>query len=632
MPLPGVNFVRKDTSIRLFGFQTWDSLLPWDPLARDLPDRIAPLLDQGFLDQWAGEPEDVVVLPEAEPDGSGEGGPRGRGRRHRSGGTRRPRATLAGARAAREELARAEGELARLEQRRLGLEQLARDAEDELAVSQGLFEKSAAAARAEEEELARLREELDEVRRGVRVADADARSARGRARAAGGSLRVVRASRRVRRMEERVRVQEEATEAARRRVEELRDALAAKETALERVLAQVKRAQEEELALRKRVTDVRRRAARASLAATSEGHPSGNGGAAAGPPERSRGAGSARTGPSVEELEHRLREASGAVAAAEAELRAAGDLVESVEAERRPKQQALLEAEAIAREAELRAHALEAQLLELERAARALAPAVEDAVAETRGAGTPLERAGPVLRLGARAIAARRIRRRSREVSAALGVARGEAREARERLEDARRAADQAREKLHQVRRLEMEARRRMVLAQRAYSDVLGRLTQLRLRDPAGPLEGGPALRFVILARDQRILGSLSFEEWAKRASGHGRVPRFILETPGEAIWLFRGEWLVADPELSLEDLTAVISASDDDSVGVQHGLDSDLVRFVWERDAGRCAQCGSVANLEVTHVVPVYLGGAEAAANLQLLCRNCIRDRSHQL
>ena len=245
-----------------------------------------------------------------------------------------------------------------------------------------------------------------------------------------------------------------------------------------------------------------------------------------------------------------------------AAMRAAGELVETVEAERRPAQQAFLEAEAAARAADGLVAALQAELQELETAARNLAPALEDAVAETRGAAGPLERAAPVLRMGSRALAARRIRRRTRELEAALGQARGEADAARARLEEAARAAAQAREKLHQVRRIEMEARRRMVLAQRSYSEALGRLSRLKLLDPAGGERDGPALRFVIVAREHRVLGSLSFEEWAKRAAGHGRTPRFILETQGEAIWLFRGEWIVADPELSLEDLTSVIGAS----------------------------------------------------------------------
>jgi len=647
MPPPGVTFVRRDTSIRLFGFRTWDSLLPWDPLAKDLPDRIALPLDQGFLDQWAGSQEgDLVVLPEAEPEGRGRpggsatGGRRGRGRKGAAGRERGLAAARARAQAAREELVAAERELAGSEQRRQGLELLARSAEDELAVAQGLLEAARERFRGEEGRLEELRRELQEHRRAIRSVDAEARAARGRAGAVGGSLRVVRATRRVQRAEERVAAQEAALAAARRELDELAEVVASKQATLDRALSEAERARVEEVELRKRLTEARRRAARASLvlaglegevperAQGSTGEPDGP--AAArwdGPP--------GPAAPGVEDVEREVAEAKGRLAAAESELRAAGELVETVEAERRPAQQAFLEAEAAARAADGLVAALQAELQELETAARNLAPALEDAVAETRGAAGPLERAAPVLRMGSRALAARRIRRRTRELEAALGQARGEADAARARLEEAARAAAQAREKLHQVRRIEMEARRRMVLAQRSYSEALGRLSRLKLLDPAGGERDGPALRFVIVAREHRVLGSLSFEEWAKRAAGHGRTPRFILETQGEAIWLFRGEWIVADPELSLEDLTSVIGASGGIGTGrpgLHPGLDAEAIRFVWGRDAGRCVRCGSVANLEVTHVVPPYLGGAETAANLQLLCRNCVRDQSHQL
>ncbi len=632
-------FVRRDTSIRLFGFESWDSLLPWDPLAKDLPDRIAPPLDRGFLDQWAGPPaEDVVVLPEAEPEGDGrrDGGRRRAGGRGAGGKARRIRAARARAEAAREELVAAEQALAEWEGRRQSLEQLARNAEDELAVAQGLLETATAAAVAREEELEEARRELEEARRATRLADTDARTARHRAGAVGGSLRVVRAVRRVQRAEERVRVREAAA-AARRKVEELQREVAGKQATLEHALGQAERAGVEEVALRKRLTNARRRAAQASLALANleQGEASPDGAAGGQPPSSEGGRPDpGATAARVEDLEREVRDAKERLAAAEAELRSAGELVETVEAERRPAQQALLDAEAAARAADRLVEVLEAELASLTAEARSLAPAVEDAVAEARGASGPLERAVPALRLGSRVLAARRVRRRAGELSAALDRARREAEAAHARLEETRRVAEQARVRLQQVRRIEMQARRNMVLAQRSYGEALGRLTRLKLADPAAADGGGPAFRFVIVAREQRVLGSLSFDEWTKRAAGHGRVPRFVLETPGEAIWLFRGEWIVADPELSLEDLTAVIGASEGGQgrPGLHPGLDPEAIRFVWERDAGRCVQCGSVANLEVMHVVPPYLGGAETAANLELLCRNCVRDRSHQL
>lgn len=44
----------------------------------------------------------------------------------------------------------------------------------------------------------------------------------------------------------------------------------------------------------------------------------------------------------------------------------------------------------------------------------------------------------------------------------------------------------------------------------------------------------------------------------------------------------------------------------------------------VYQRDRGRCVQCGSDQYLEYDHVIPWSKGGASSVENLQLLCRKC--------
>lgn len=52
----------------------------------------------------------------------------------------------------------------------------------------------------------------------------------------------------------------------------------------------------------------------------------------------------------------------------------------------------------------------------------------------------------------------------------------------------------------------------------------------------------------------------------------------------------------------------------------------------VWQRDSGRCRQCGSGSYLEFDHVIPLALGGATSEGNLQLLCRGCNSQKGHRL
>jgi HNH endonuclease len=44
----------------------------------------------------------------------------------------------------------------------------------------------------------------------------------------------------------------------------------------------------------------------------------------------------------------------------------------------------------------------------------------------------------------------------------------------------------------------------------------------------------------------------------------------------------------------------------------------------VFERDGGRCVECGSGFDIQYDHVIPLALGGANTVANLQVLCAPC--------
>lgn len=59
----------------------------------------------------------------------------------------------------------------------------------------------------------------------------------------------------------------------------------------------------------------------------------------------------------------------------------------------------------------------------------------------------------------------------------------------------------------------------------------------------------------------------------------------------------------------------------------------SDSVRmFVWQRDAGRCARCGSREKLEFDHIIPVADGGSSTERNVQLLCEPCNRSKGRSV
>lgn len=55
-----------------------------------------------------------------------------------------------------------------------------------------------------------------------------------------------------------------------------------------------------------------------------------------------------------------------------------------------------------------------------------------------------------------------------------------------------------------------------------------------------------------------------------------------------------------------------------------REAIPREMKRAVYDRDGGKCQECGSSFDLQYDHVIPVALGGATSLDNLQLLCSAC--------
>ena len=60
--------------------------------------------------------------------------------------------------------------------------------------------------------------------------------------------------------------------------------------------------------------------------------------------------------------------------------------------------------------------------------------------------------------------------------------------------------------------------------------------------------------------------------------------------------------------------------------------ISQEVKDAVWNRDQGKCIQCGSNENLEFDHIIPFSKGGANTYRNIQLLCENCNRSKSNKI
>ena len=60
--------------------------------------------------------------------------------------------------------------------------------------------------------------------------------------------------------------------------------------------------------------------------------------------------------------------------------------------------------------------------------------------------------------------------------------------------------------------------------------------------------------------------------------------------------------------------------------------IPQDVKNAVWQRDGGKCTQCGSTSYLEFDHIIPHTKGGANTLENVQLLCRSCNLKKSDRI
>lgn len=60
--------------------------------------------------------------------------------------------------------------------------------------------------------------------------------------------------------------------------------------------------------------------------------------------------------------------------------------------------------------------------------------------------------------------------------------------------------------------------------------------------------------------------------------------------------------------------------------------IPQDVKTAVYQRDKGRCVQCGATDYLEFDHIIPFSKGGANTVDNIQLLCRRCNLRKSNSI
>lgn len=60
--------------------------------------------------------------------------------------------------------------------------------------------------------------------------------------------------------------------------------------------------------------------------------------------------------------------------------------------------------------------------------------------------------------------------------------------------------------------------------------------------------------------------------------------------------------------------------------------ISHEVKNQVWNRDGGKCVECGSREKLEFDHIIPFSKNGSSTYRNIQLLCESCNRKKSNRI
>jgi len=144
-------------------------------------------------------------------------------------------------------------------------------------------------------------------------------------------------------------------------------------------------------------------------------------------------------------------------------------------------------------------------------------------------------------------------------------------------------------------------------------------------------------------------VGTLKPDELASMQASQGERPLPLIGGEGRQWWWFQDCFYWEDEGLTADDVMALVMdrerrkqrklerahaalRQEADPTPRRESIPVEVRKAVFDRDGGRCVQCGGNFDLQYDHLIPFSLGGASTVQNLQILCAVCNRDKGASL
>jgi 5-methylcytosine-specific restriction endonuclease McrA len=149
------------------------------------------------------------------------------------------------------------------------------------------------------------------------------------------------------------------------------------------------------------------------------------------------------------------------------------------------------------------------------------------------------------------------------------------------------------------------------------------------------------------------MLGDTPVASWRRRAframhAAQDERPAALVERDGRVYWAFERRIYWEDAGLTGKDVLALVrererrerrtlrraraALAGEQAQPRRQPIPREVRLAVFERDGGRCVECGAGFDLQYDHVIPVAHGGASTVENLQVLCAPCNQAKGDRL